>query len=294
MSLGVDLMPHKTCTLDCVYCECGQTTHLTIKRDEFVPVDLIKQEIVEFLSANPKIDYITFSGSGEPTLHTGIGDIISFLKTDYPQYKITLLTNSTLLYKPDIRAILLKADHVMASLDAVSEKTFKKINRPHHALELSQIIEGLISFRKEYSNQLWVEFFVVPGINNNETELKELKKVLDRIKPDNIRLNTLDRPGSESWVKPANNIVMSEIADCIYNAEIIEFSNHKHKAGNLKGNYRELILSTLKRRPCTSEEIAKILGIHMDKAHRYLDALIKSGNIEEKKMIRGVFYIAKT
>jgi wyosine [tRNA(Phe)-imidazoG37] synthetase (radical SAM superfamily) len=131
ISLGVDLVHHKTCSLNCVYCECGATTHLTTKRKEYVSVDQVKSELVDYLSRNKTIDFITFSGSGEPTLNDGIGDVIHFLKSDYPQYNVALLTNSTLFHQLAVRRQIKDADVVMASLDAASEAQFRQVNRPH-------------------------------------------------------------------------------------------------------------------------------------------------------------------
>ena len=148
-SLGVDLVPHKTCTLNCIYCECGRTTHLTLKKDIYISIDQIKKELADFLSHDPKLDFITFSGAGEPTLNSGLGEIVHYLKSQYPKYKVALLTNGTLLHLPDIRKQVFDVDLIIASLDAASKKNFTKINRPHTGLNLSNIIKGLITLKEE-------------------------------------------------------------------------------------------------------------------------------------------------
>ena len=148
VSLGVDLVPHKTCTLDCVYCECCATTHLTMRRKEYVSTDRVKAELRRYLSRNERIDYITFSGSGEPTLNDGIGEIIQFLKSDYPEYKVAVLTNSTLFDRHSVRRQVRNADVVMASLDAGTDERFRQINRPHPQLDLQRIVDGISGFRK--------------------------------------------------------------------------------------------------------------------------------------------------
>ena len=130
LSLGIDPIPYKTCSFDCVYCECGATTKLTAARKEYIPVDEIISELDSFLSSNPTLDYITFSGSGEPTLNIGIGRVISYLKKNFSQYKIAVLTNSSLFSDPEVREELLLADVIMPSLDAVSENVFQKITDP--------------------------------------------------------------------------------------------------------------------------------------------------------------------
>ena len=192
-SLGVDLVTHKTCTLNCVYCECGKTTRLTLKRNPYVPGDDLRKELGRLLSTEPALDFITFSGAGEPTLNSDIGEIIRFIKTDYPQYKVALLTNGTLLYQPEVRAQLFGADLIVASLDAATETTFLRINRPHPELEVSQIIDGLAVFRKQFAKSFWIEIFIVPGVNDNESELEKIK-----IGVPWIKIN--------SFFQPKNNI----------------------------------------------------------------------------------------
>ncbi len=293
-SLGVDLVPHKTCTLNCVYCECGRTDHLTINRSEYVPVERIKAELDAFLSQDPKLDFITFSGSGEPTLHSGIGEIVGFIKSAYSQYKVALLTNGTLFYNSRVREEVLDLDLVKVSLDAVSERIFKSINRPHHVLKLPDIIDGLISLRKKFDRQFWVEVFLVPGINDSEGELKKIRNVLSIIHPDRIQLNTIDRPGAESWVKPVNKKVLTDIAAFLYDAEIItEFDSDQYNRVNID-DFCEPLLATIKRRPCTAEDISQFLGIHVNEVRRHLYALIEKGEIARREMPRGVFYMKRS
>lgn len=236
ISLGVDLMPHKTCTLNCVYCECGKTTHLTLKRKEYVSIKLIQEELKSFLSGDPELDFITFSGSGEPTLNTGIEEITGFIKSDYPQYKVALLTNGTLLFRSDVRKQIRDVDILIASLDAASEKNFISINRPHPELELSRIIDGLIFLKEEFKNRLWIETFIIPGLNDNKIELKKIKKVLKSINPDRIQLNTLDRPGTERWVAPADKKVLMNIAEALNKTEIITLADSGPEPENSKGD----------------------------------------------------------
>ncbi len=295
LSLGVDLVPHKTCTLNCVYCECGRTTHLTLQRStEYGPVGLIKEELKAFLAGDPKLDFITFSGSGEPTLHSDIGEVIRFLKSAYSQHQVALLTNGTLFYEPQVRKQILEADLINVSLDAVTPQTFISINRPHRGLKLSLIINGLISLRKEFEKQLWVEVFLVPGLNDSESELKKIKNILSMINPDRIQLNTLDRPGTESWVKPLDQKTLTDIAAYLYDAEIIKRCRSGYNDQVYMMDFNKRILAALKRRPCTAEDVSKFLGVQVSGVQSYLDALIANGEIKKKEMPRGVFYVART
>ncbi len=290
ISLGVDLVPHKTCTLNCVYCECGKTTNLTLKRKEYVSIELVKKELKAFLSSNPKLDFITFSGSGEPTLHSGIGKIVTFLKSNYPQYKIALLTNGTLFYQPHVIEEILDVDIVKVSFDAASHKNFISINRPHSGLELPQIVDGLIHLRKKFTKQLWVEVFLVQGFNDSEIELKKISKVIYSINPDKIQVNTLDRPGADDWVKPVDKKALADALAYLGRAEIIECFNSKQNNKAFKMDDYNDILLTLKRRPCTAEDVSQILNIQADDVHRCLDTLLKNGDVKKIKMLRGIFY----
>nr|CBX29729.1 hypothetical protein N47_F14240 [uncultured Desulfobacterium sp.] len=247
VSLGVDLLPSKTCTLDCVYCECGKTKNLTITQKEYVPVDNVKYELKSLLSNAPDIDYITFAGSGEPTLHSCLGDLIRFLKCDYSHYRVAVLTNGTLFYEPAVIKQVLDADIVKVSIDAGSDDTFVRINRPHHALRLSKITDGLIELRKKYNKELWIEVFLVNNLNNNPEELKKIKDLINLIKPARVHLNTLDRPGTESWVEAAQQAVLTDVAKYLNDAKLID--NDKI-SGKISGNKtEEFIIATVKRRP---------------------------------------------
>jgi len=155
ISLGVDLIPFKTCTLDCIYCECGCTTDLTLERKIYVPTQEIIAELKQFLAAQPKLDYISFAGSGEPTLASNLGEIIDFLKTNYPQYKVAVLTNGTLLYQPAVCNELGRCDLLKISLDAATGLVFEKINRPYPKFDLEKMLKGIIEFSQEY--QSWVK-----------------------------------------------------------------------------------------------------------------------------------------
>lgn len=211
ISLGVDIIPFKYCSFNCVYCECGGTTVLTDEVREYIPYEKIVSELDQVLSGNPRVDVVTFSGSGEPTLNSRLGDIIKYIKKIYPAYKVAVLTNSSQLHRPDVRRGLLDADIIYPSLDAASEDIFTKMMRPITGICPEIIIESIIQLRKEYRGKLCLEIFIISGLNDTENELEQLKQACARINPDEIHLNHLDRPGAEQWVRPLDSDRMEQI-----------------------------------------------------------------------------------
>ncbi|MBZ4687427.1 MAG: Radical domain protein [Clostridiales bacterium] len=220
-SLGVNIMPHKTCSLDCIYCECGKTTNLTLERKEYTPTAEIINELAAYLKEKPQLDYITFSGSGEPTMHSGIGEIISFLKENFPQYKVAVLTNSTLLNDPQVREDIKNADLIVPSLDGVSKEVFHKIDRPHENVSIEEIVSGIRKLKEISSGDIWLEIFIVPGVNDTPEELKLFKEILEKINVTKVQLNSLDRPGIVDWLKPADKEHLKKIAAYLGNVEIV-------------------------------------------------------------------------
>jgi len=291
MSLGVDLMPHKTCSMDCVYCECGRTTNLTTERKEYIPTELIIKELSDFLGKKPELDYVTFSGSGEPTLHSGIGKIIRYLKRNFSNYKIALITNGSMFHNAAVRREVKIADVVLPSLDVVSDRNFEKVNRPERGLENKKIINGLVNLRKIFDGKIWLEIFVIPGINDSLSELKLLKNTVRKIMPDKIQINTLDRPGTEKWVVPEKYSKLNMIKKYFgRNSEIIVApSRRKRKSGYLKKTENE-ILNTIKRRPCTFDDLLNSADLSEQKLNKYLDELIKSKRIVSERLSRGEFF----
>lgn len=295
ISLGIDIVPFKICTMDCVYCEIGKTKILTIQRDEYVDYNEIISEIDSYLSSSPILDFITFSGAGEPTLHSRIGDIIHHLKANYSNYKIALLTNGSLFTDPKVRRDCLDVDLILPSLDAVSDEAFEKINRPHPDLNNQKIINGLIELRKEFNNKILMEVFIIPGINDNHNEISLLKQNLQKINPDEVQLNSLDRPGTEKWVTSLSKKEMQKIANQFYplNTEIITKFKPREEIQSYKKQNEETIISTLERRPCTEIDLIELTGLKINELNKYLSSLLSKGKIEEEHSNRGLFFKLK-
>jgi len=289
-SLGVDLVPFKTCSLDCVYCQLGRTTNLTIDRKEYSPTAEIIDELNQYLKSSPSLDFITFSGSGEPTLHSRLGEMIGLVKENYPQYKVAVLTNGTLFCRGEVREEVKRADLLVPSLDAVSEPVFKRLNGPHHGLNLEEIISGLIQLRNEFEGEIWLEVFIVPNLNDSETELQVLKEAIERINPDKVQLNTLDRPGAESWVVAARKERLEKIASYLPRAEVIAKFPSEKKTGAYSKDIEASIVSTLKRRPCTASDLSRILNLHPNEVNKYLHALLEEEKVKLEEGERGLFF----
>ncbi len=294
ISLGIDLTPQKACTLNCLYCECGKTDSLTLERREYVPTDEVIGQLRAYLSTEPELDAVTFSGSGEPTLHSGVGEIITFLKREFPQYRVVMLTNSTLLHLPEVRAALMPADLVIPSLDAVSDDVFRRINRPQSTLRSAQLIESLAAFCAEFSGEIWLEVFLIPGINDTPEELALFRAVFDRLRVDRIQLNALDRPGAVDWIEPMPRENLEAIAYQLgKDVEVIGKPMQRRRCTNFSENTRETIVATLRVRPCTLDDLATSLGLHALGVGTYLDVLLEEGVIEQERGERGVFYRVK-
>lgn len=269
-SLGVDVVPFKTCTYDCIYCQLGRTTCKTVERKEWVPLGDVLDELKVKLSARP--DYITLSGSGEPMLFSRIGELIDGIKgmTDIP---LAVLTNGSLLWQPEVRDAIRDVDLLIPSLDAGDEMRFRHINRPHDAISFDLLMEGLVASRAACRGQYWLEVFLLAGYTAIETEVKKLTRCVDLIKPHRVQLNTATRPPAESF---AEGVAPERLADLSLlfepSAEVIADYHHVHGQTQFSAS-RDEILNLLRRRPCSIDGIAQGLSMHPNEVVKYVEAL---------------------
>ncbi len=279
LSLGVDVIPNKLCSLDCVYCEVGITDKRGLARKEYLPADEILAEINEVIKEYPNLDHITISGSGEPTLNSKIGDIIRGIKR-ITKVPVAVLTNGTLLDDPAVRQDLKDADVVSPSLDAVSSDVFEKINRPNPNLRIDQIVDGIKQFRKEYSGKMWIEILLVNGINDQDDEVIKMKEVLDEIQPEKIHLNTVVRPPAYAIAQPVSEARMKEIQKILgERAEIVGTYNGTHTSVAHNAD-SQAILALLKRRAMTVGQMVVSLSIEEKGIISSLKHLIEAGEIK--------------
>lgn len=291
LSLGIDLIPRKTCSYNCIYCQVGKTTNRIMEPLSFVSVSDIVEELKGVLSKTPP-DVITLAGSGEPTLNTDIGTIISEIKkiTSIP---LTLLTNGSLLWKSEIREKVAGVDILIPTLSSAFEETYKKIHRPHAGLKLDDIIRGLKDMRREYSGKYFLEVVLLKGLNDTEKEISSLKKIIKEIQPDKVQLNTVVRPPSEPGAISLSKEKLEEIKNTLGgNTEIIAAAPLKSR-GNTIDSKVDQIVEMIKRRPVTADDISNSLNLNKIEIEGFLKELMIKGHIQEQRHGQNLFYTSR-
>jgi len=283
VSLGVDLVMPKTCNLDCIYCECGSTTKFYNMRDSYIDIDRLIGEVEDILK-NLTPDYITFSGSGEPTLNKDLGVIIKKVRKIYSG-KIAVITNSTLLNNLDVREALEEADLIIPSLDAISEDIFKRINRPIEGLSAKNILDGMTKFLSATKKEVYLEIFIVEGINDSVEELEKFVKYLKDKKVTTIQLNTLARPGAIKEIKPASMKRLTEIREFfishgLNSVEIIKKYASREELPKYSEKLEKLILNMLTKRKYSIHEMVELLQRNEVELFKYLNILQKEGKVK--------------
>ena len=289
-SLGVDLVPFKTCTYDCIYCQLGKTTNRTIVRKEYVPLGDVLADVERKLEDGVKADYITLSGSGEPTLFSELGPLVTSLKS-MTEVPIAVLTNGSLLWDEEVRRALLPVDLVVPSLDASDAAMFEYVNRPCRGIAFQQMIEGLVAFRQEFAKPIWLEVMLLGGVTSGEQEVQELMAHINRIQPDKVQLNTVVRPPAEAFARPVSPARMQELANLFGSrAEVVTDFQEAHKRPEMLAK-RDDVLNLLRRRPCSVEDVASGLGIHRNEVVKHLQHLMEEGEVRTKATGSIVFYV---
>ncbi len=288
LSLGVDLLWPKSCSLDCRYCECGPTDNLTTRRQVFRDPTEVLQEVKNRLAElDPGPDFITLAGSGEPTLHKDFGWMVQELKKLGP--KVAVLTNATLINDPIVQKELALADLVVPSLDAVSERAFRRVNRPAKGLTPEKIIQGLVEFKKRYSGKLWLEILLVENLNDSEEELAGLIDAAERIGPDKVQLNTVIRPPADGLCRPVSRERLEAIA-ARFSMPCEVSSPPRRKAQADQGSLADEIVEMTRRRPLELEDVARAVGLSVERAQELITELSQGGRLAEERFGERVFY----
>ena len=289
-SLGVDLVPFKTCTYDCIYCQLGRTTNKTVERREWVPLDDVLAELKKKLATKP--DYITLSGSGEPTLFSRLDELIAGIRsmTDTP---VAVLTNGSLLWQEEVRRQLMDAHLVIPSLDAGHTSMFQAVNRPHESISFERMLEGLIDFREEYYGEHWLEVFLLAGHTVIDSEIRKIVECVNRIKPDRVQLNTATRPTAEDYAVMVDHRRMADVAARFDPpAEVIADYRGIHARSDFRAG-RDSVLEMIQRRPCCLADIADGLDMHRNEAIKHIEELDAEGLLEKRPSGGKLFYSGK-
>ena len=273
-SLGVDIIPPKICTYDCIYCQLSRTTQKTLERKEYVPVDRVLAELERKLAEKQKPAYISLAGSGEPTLNSGIGPLIRGIK-NMTEIPVTVLTNGSILWMDEVRKDLMEADIVLPSLDAGGPHEFEFVNRPCKGISYQKMVEGLIEFTRDFPGRVWLEVLLVGGLTDKVSKVKEIAAQAKRINPDIIQLNTVCRPPVEQIALALAPEKMVEMSGFFSGeVEIISSASLRDYPDQELRDARDMeILDLISRRPCTADDVASGLGIHITEAIKHLKAL---------------------
>lgn len=280
-SLGVDTVPYKTCSYDCTYCTLGRTTQLTSTREKLIEADVIVREIGAWLKSGGTADYITFAGSGEPTLNLELGDMMAATKrlTDIP---LALITNGSILNDPEVRKAVLSADVLLPSLDAATEEAFVELNRPAKGINFTEMKNGLVETSKEFTGKTWLEVMLVLGINDSDFELQALGDTVKQMQVDKLQINTVDRPSRSGDVKRVSVETLLKARDIFgETAEVIVGSESTEKQISQWQEIEDELLQMLCRRPCTVDDIVASSGRNIHEITKYLRNLEKKGLIEQ-------------
>lgn len=286
-SLGIDLTPRKTCSLDCVFCQLGRTTRKTLERKAYVPTADVIKEIEQWLKSGTAADYLTLSGSGEPTLHARFGDVLAFLHR-HPIPSV-LLTNGTLFYLPEVRAAAAQAQVVKVSLSAWDQRSFEWVNRPQQQLDFATIFDGLREFRKGFDGQLWIEVFLLAGINAMPRDVKKIARLARALRPDRIHLNTTARPPAEDFAAAVPKARLEELAGLFEPPARIAADETAHRSPKTIADEAS-ILAMLKRRPCTINQIETAFGLHINEVSKILGHLIDTHQVRADLKRTEVYY----
>jgi wyosine [tRNA(Phe)-imidazoG37] synthetase (radical SAM superfamily) len=281
-SLGVDTIPLKTCNWNCVYCQLGRSQPLTNTRLTYFPPDEILKEVEKSLESHEsgEIDWVTFVGSGEPTLHSDIGWLIRQVK-EISNLPVAVITNGALLYLPEVRQDLIAADAVLPSLDAGTVELYRQINRPYPEITFERLLSGLKSFQRDYGGKLWIEVMLLRDLNDTEGALGDIAEAINQIGPDEVHINLPTRPPVETWVQPADEdglmracAILGDIAQVVHPAEgTFDLSGYE--------NPLDAIIGIITRHPMQQDQIERTLTQWApDQLEQSLIDLVKSGRAQ--------------
>lgn len=287
-SLGIDLIPFKTCTMDCVYCQLGETPCAVSERGDYVPMQDVLAELERWKAADGQADHITLAGSGEPTLHRHFGDVFRWVK-GHSSIKSVLLTNGTLLHDPEVREEAALADKVKVTLSAWDEASFQQIHRPAQGVTFDLLLRGERAFREGYSGELSVEVFIVDGINSEVSDVRKIAEVVKSIHPDRIDINTAVRPPAVAGVAPSSEDHLQALVE-LFGEKASVTASFKKQGFEAMELSEEVLLGLIKRHPATCEQLAGEFNLPMDRVLETLSHMVSGGLLLSEKRGAETYY----
>ncbi|THB63640.1 MAG: radical SAM protein [Desulfovibrio sp.] len=290
-SLGIDLLGRKICSFDCLYCEVGPTAKHTLLRSPYVRAEAIREELLVWRDEHIDLpDYVTLGGSGEPCLNSELPEILALCRELFPSTPLAVLTNSTLLGDPQVRAELAGADAVLPSLDSLVPSEYERLNQPVPGFDLHTLAQGLLEFCREFPGKIFLEVLLAKGINDTEQNLGLLKDYVVGLRPERVDVVTMTRPGAHAGALPvdANTLERWREALTVDKGPAAASSHSGPEAPQFKGkppsseplaNIDETIYASLCRRPQTALQLASALGIEPVLVDRALATLLEHGHI---------------
>lgn len=288
-SLGVDLIPFKTCTMNCRFCQLGDSACALSERAEYVPICDVLAELARWKDSGGQADHITLAGSGEPTLHTGFGEVLGWIKENTSMASV-LLSNGSLFHLPEVRASAALADKVKVTLSAWDEASFQQIHRPASGVTFAQLIEGERAFRKEFSGELSVEVFVVEGMNSADSNIEKIAALVKTINPDRIDLNTAVRPPADSGVQAVSPERLAELA-VVFGSKAEGVASFKKQAELVAEVTPEILLGLIQRHPATAAELAKEFNAPLESIAQTLEVLVVEGALFSEARNHETYYV---
>lgn len=289
-SLGLDMVPMKMCCYDCVYCQLGPTTEHTTRRSECIDVNEVLADLERWLEDGGSADYLTFAGCGEPTLNLNLGEAIARTKqmTEIPT---CVLTNGALLWKQGVRDSAMQSDLIIPSLDAGTEETFRRVNRPADRLSLDQVIDGLRETTAAFHGEVWLEVMLVAGVNDSDEELAALGEAVRSVGADRVQINTVVRPSGTEAVERVDNGTLVRARIILGASATVISSAWEHEVPEGAEHDEQEVLALVSYRPCTVEDVARGLGMHPNEAIKHLQHLIATGQLRQEQRDDRTFFV---